>query len=83
MLKYFNGIIISTYFVLPSAGVTQVNDHVKMRLTSQLINDIPKVLQKVLKYFDGIIISTSFVLPSAGVFLVVILDLNDSEAAKL
>ena len=50
------------------------------KLTSQLINDISRVLQKLLKYFNGTIISTSFVLPAAGVFPVIfILDLNDSD----
>ena len=55
-----------------------------MRLTSQLINGISRVLQNLLKYFNGTIISTSFVLPSAGVFPVIfILDLNDLESVKL
>ena len=55
-----------------------------MRLTSQLINGISRVLQKLLKYFNGTIISTSFLLPAAGVFPVIfILDLNDAESAKL
>ena len=55
-----------------------------MRLTSQLINGISRVLQKLLEYFNGTIISTSFVLPSAGVIPVIfILDLNDSESVKL
>ena len=54
-----------------------------MRLISQLINGISRVLQKLLKYFNGTIISTSFVLPSVGVFPVIfILDLNDSESVK-
>ena len=54
-----------------------------MRLISQLINGISRVLQKLLKYFNGTIISTSFVLPSGGVFPVIfILDLNDSESVK-
>ena len=49
---------------------TQVDDHVQMRLTSQLINST--------------IISTSFLLPLEGVFPVIfILDLNDSESVKL
>ena len=55
-----------------------------MRLNSQLINGISRVLQKLLKYFNSTINSTSFVLPLAGVFPVVfILDLNDSETVKL
>ena len=58
--------------------ITQFLDHVKIRLTSQLINGISSVLQKLLKYFSGTIISTSFVLPSSGVFPVICtLDLND------
>ena len=64
--------------------MTQVDDHVKMGLTSQLINGISRVLQKWLKYFSGTIISTSFVLPWLGVFPVIfILDLNDSESVRL
>ena len=51
--------------------ITQVDDHVNWRLISQLINDISRVLQKLLKYFDSTIISTSFVLPSSGVFPVI------------
>ena len=64
--------------------ITQVDDHAKIRITSQLINGISRVLQKILKYFNGTIISTSFVLPSAGVSPVIFtLDVNDSEPAKL
>ena len=40
--------------------ITQVDDHVKMRLTSQLINGISRILQKLLEYFNGTNISTSF-----------------------
>ena len=55
-----------------------------MRVISQLINGISRVLQQLPKYFHGTIISTFFVLPSAGVFLVTFtLDLNDSEFIKL
>ena len=63
--------------------ITQVNDHVKMSLTSQLIKGISRVFQKLLKYFNGTIISTSFSLPAAGVFPgIFILDVNDSESVK-
>ena len=56
----------------------------KMRLISQLINGISRILQKLLQYFNGTAISTSFALPSAGVFPVIfILDLNDSESIEL
>ena len=55
-----------------------------MILISQLINGIPRFLQKLLKYFSGRIISTSYVLPLAGVFSVIFIsDLNGSESAKL
>ena len=50
----------------------------------KLIKGISRVLQKLLEYFNGTIISTSFSLPSLGVFPVIfVLDLNDSEFAKL
>ena len=56
----------------------------KKTLTSQLINGISRVLQKLLKYFNGTIILTSFVLPPAGMFPVIYtLGLNDSDSAKL
>ena len=55
-----------------------------MKLTSQLINDISRVLQNLLKYFNSTIFPTSFVLPLFEVFPVIfILDLNDLEYVKL
>ena len=55
-----------------------------MRLTSQLVNGISRVLQKLLKCFNGTIISRSFILPPAGVFPVTFdLDLNDLESIKV
>ena len=55
-----------------------------MILSSQLINGISRVLQKLLKYFNGTIILTFFVLPVAGVFPVTfILDLSDSDYVML
>ena len=63
--------------------ITQSLEYVKIRLTSQLINGISRVLQKLLKYFNGAIISTSFVFPSPGKLPVIFnLDLNDPEFAK-
>ena len=53
--------------------ITQIDGHVKKRLTSQLFNDISRVLQKLLKYFNGTIILTSFVLPTVGVHLLFLL----------
>ena len=64
--------------------ITQVDDHLTMRLSSQLINGISVVLQKLLKFFNDAIISKSFVLPLLGLRPVIfILDLNDSESVKL
>ena len=48
--------------------ITEVDEHIIMRLISKLINGVSRVFQTVLKYFNGSIISMSFVLPSAGVF---------------
>ena len=63
---------------------TQVDDHVKTILTSQLISGISRVLQKWLKYFNGIIPSKSFLFPAAGIFPVIFtLDLNDSDCVML
>ena len=56
----------------------------KIRLISQLIKGISRVLQKLLKYFNGTAILTSFVLPSSGVFPVIFnLDLSDLESVKV
>ena len=55
-----------------------------MGLTSQIINGISRVPQKILRYFNGTIISTAFSLLAAGDFSVIfLLDLNDLESAKL
>ena len=60
--------------------MTQVDDHVKIRLISQLIKGIVRVLQKLLKHFTGNAISISFAFTSAGVFPVILtLKMNDSE----
>ena len=64
--------------------ITKVYEQVKIRLISQLIKRILRVLQKLLKYFNGTAILTSFVLPLAGYFPVIFtLDLNDSESVKV
>ena len=49
-----------------------------MRLISQLINSISRVLKKLLEYFNVTAISTFYVLPSLGVFpVILILDSNE------
>ena len=52
----------------------------KIKFTSKLINDILKVLQKLLRCFNGTENSTSFVFPSSDVFpVILLLYLKDSE----
>ena len=49
-----------------------------MRLISQLINGISKVLQKLCKYFNGRDILIPFTLPVTGVYpVILILNLNE------
>ena len=62
--------------------MTQVDDHVRIRLISQLIKIISRFLQKLRKYFNGTAISTPF--PSSDIFSVIFtLVLNDSQSAKV
>ena len=61
-------------------GSIGFSDQFRMRLISQLIKIISRVLQKLLMYFNVTAISTFFLLPSAGLFHVTLIwDLNDSE----
>ena len=56
----------------------------QLRFVSQLIKDIPRVLQTLLKYFNGAVISTFFLLLPAGVLpVVLILNLTDLECFML
>ena len=52
-------------------------DQVKMRLISQLIKDISRVLQKLLKYCNDTIISISFAPPAAVLPLICCLNINE------
>ena len=81
----YNFVFVIANFPSPvELVITQSLDHVKIRLTSQLINGISSVLQKLLKYFNGTITPTSFVFPLFGVFPVIFtLYLNDSDLPKL
>ena len=64
--------------------ITQVDEQVKIRLTSQLIKVISSVFQKLHKYFNDTAIWISFELPLAGLFPVTFtLNLNDSEFYKV
>ena len=59
------------FFATLTEEITRSSDQVKIRLVSQWINGISRVLQKLLKYFKGTGVSTYFVLPGAGVFPVI------------
>ena len=61
--------------------IKYVLDQVRIRLISQLINGIARVLQKLLKYFNGTLVLTFF-LPSSPV-LSAIFVLNLDEALLL
>ena len=55
-----------------------------MRLVSQMINGISRVLQELRKQFNGTAISTSFVLPAAGAFPIILtVYLNDLDCVIL
>ena len=59
----------------------QSADQVKIKLNSQLVNGIARILQKLLKYFNRTIISTFFITPSLSVWPVIfVLKLNESVA---
>ena len=58
--------------------IKQFVDQVRIRLISQLLNDISKVLQKLMKYFNGTIILIFFV-PSFSVLpIIFVLNLNEA-----
>ena len=64
--------------------ITQVDEQVKIRLTSQLIKVISSVFQKLHKYFNDTAIWISFELLLAGLFPVTFtLNLNDLEFSKV
>ena len=77
--------VLYCYFVAPVAPrKTQSADQFRIRLISQLIKDISRVLQKLLQCFYGAAISKSFVLPARGFCTVIlIVDLIDSEFLKV
>ena len=62
----FVGLLIPAGLLLAPATlcilsvITQFACHVKFKDTSQLINSMSNVLQKLVKYFNGTIISTFF-----------------------
>ena len=68
---------------LSTLQVSKFADQFSIRLISQLISGISKVLQKVHKYFNGAAIST-FALSKLSLLIVNLdLNLNDSESVML
>ena len=63
--------------------MVQVADQVNMKLISQLISSISRVLQKLLKYFNGTAVSTFPTLASLILFVNFGLNLNDSKSVML
>ena len=64
--------------------IRQFSDHVKISSTSQLINSISRILQKLLNYFNGTVISTPFISPSSLVWPVIfVLNVNESVVLVL
>ena len=64
-------LVIENFPVPVGFVMTQVDNHVRIRLISQLIKGISRMLQNLLKYFNGATILTSFVLSAAGFFSVI------------
>ena len=74
------GLALGLASCVVSSIITQFLDPIKIKNTSQLINDISKFFQKLLKCFNGTENSTSFVFPSLAVFpVILVLYLKDSE----
>ena len=63
--------------------MTQFANQANIRLISQLIRDILRVLQELLTYFNGTAISTSTVHPSLVLFVNLDLNLNGFESVML
>ena len=63
--------------------MTQFADQVILRLTSQLISSITRVLQKLLQGLNGTAVSTFAIPTSLVLFVSRDLNLNDSESVML
>ena len=60
--------------------ITELSDQVNTRFISQLINDISRVLQKLLRYLNETAVSASLVLSSTRALPVILaFNLKDSE----
>ena len=63
--------------------MTQFADQVILRLTSQLISSIARVLQKLLQGLNGTAVSTFAIPTLLALFVSRDLNLNDSESVML
>ena len=70
----------SCYFI--HFKITEFADQIRVKLTSQLIKDISKVLQKLPKYFNDTSISTFIELAALLLFKNLDLNLNYSDSTK-
>ena len=68
LLKEHKVLVIANVLAPVELVITQLTNHVRMRLISQLIEGISRVLKKLVMYFNGTATSTSFVLTLLGPF---------------
>ena len=68
---------------MPTDIKMKFSDQVKIRLISQLINDILRVFQKLLRYFSGAYISVFFVSLSLALPIIYFLYLNEGLVSSL
>ena len=77
-------VLVTANFVAPvAAEITQSSDQVRIRLISQLIRNISRVLQKLLQYFDGTSISYLNLPPVVLLTVIFAINLKDSESVIL
>ena len=69
---------VASWLAIGLSILKHLLDQVRIRLISQLINDISRVLQKLLKYFNGTLILTFFVPWSFILRAIFVLNLNEA-----
>ena len=70
LLQEHKVLVIANVLAPVELVITQFTNQVRMRLISQLIEGISRVLKKLLMYFNCTATSTSFVLTLLGTFTV-------------
>ena len=68
LLQEHKVLVIANVLAPVELVITQFTNQVRMRLISQLIEDISRILKKLLMYFNSTATSTSFVLTLLGTF---------------